>query len=256
VRKRVMIGLTPDMDDGSKLRPAARGQRFLYLWDRYPRAISDHGAMPLILPITTDLSLVREFVARLDGILLTGGGFDVPPEYYGEKSGPGIGVLKPDRSLFERALIVEAVKQNKPVLGICGGMQIMAVTFGGSLYQDIKKEVPRALEHQQKTKRTRPAHAVTIAPGTILHRIMALKKTALPLKLRVNSTHHQAVKNVGEGTRLCGTSQDGVIEAIAVERHRFMVGVQWHPEALYPGFPEQGAIFRAFIKEAGEKPRS
>ncbi len=256
MKRRVMIGLTPDMDDGAKLRPAARGQRFLYLWDRYVRAVHDHGALPVILPVTTDLSLIRDTASRLDGILLTGGGFDVPPEYYGAKPGPGLGVLKPDRSFFERALIREAVKQDKPVLGICGGMQILAVAFGGTLYQDIRTELPRALEHQQKTPRTRPAHPVTLAPGNVLHRVMALKKTAAPLKLHVNSTHHQAVKSVGKSTTVCAASPDGVIEAIAVEQYRFMVGVQWHPELLYPVFPEQAAIFRAFLKQAAKTPRS
>jgi putative glutamine amidotransferase len=248
--KMTMIGLTPDMDDGAKLRSAAKGQRFLYLWDRYPRAVHDHGALPVILPVTTDLSLIRQMAARMDGILLTGGGFDVPPEYYGEKPRRGLGVLKPDRSFFERALIREAAKLDKPVLGICGGMQIMAVTFGGTLCQDIKIELPHALEHQQKTRRTRPAHAVTIEPGNILHRIMAAKKTSLPLKLRVNSTHHQAVKSLGQGATLCGISPDGVIEAVAIEGRRFMVGVQWHPELLYPSHPEQDRIFQAFIREA------
>jgi putative glutamine amidotransferase len=247
---KVMIGVTPDTHAGGKLKTRTKEERIVYLWDSYLKAIMDHGAVPVVLPVTRDMKIVRAMVKQLDGFLLAGGGFDVPPEYYGEKPKPYLGKIKPRRSFLERELLLLAAKRDKPVLGICGGMQIINVAFGGTLFQDILEERPGSRDHQQDAPRKRPVHQVTISPGTKLYRIISGRKSGKPLKIRVNSTHHQAVKDLGEGIIVSAAAADGVIEAIESERHGFMVGVQWHPELLYPMFKEQSRLIRAFVREA------
>jgi putative glutamine amidotransferase len=225
----------------------------VYLWDRYLQAVLDRGALAVVLPVTDEPAQVRAFAERFDGFILAGGAFDVPAEYYGEEPRPWMGTIKPERSRFERALLQAALKKDKPVLGICGGMQLINVFYGGSLFQDILKERPGSLDHQQKIPKTETSHTVTIAAGTQLQAIMSGRRRRQPLLIRVNSTHHQAVKALGRGLVPAGLAPDGVIEAIESPRHRFLIGVQWHPEMLYEKLPEARRLFQAFIQAAAKK---
>lgn len=249
-----LIGITPDTHHQTTcpgpsccIPTRSRQEKMILLGDRYLAAVLDHGGLPVLLPVTEDPKVLRETADRLDGLLLAGGAFDVPPEFYGERPRPGLGRLKPERSRFERALLLEAMKRDLPVLGICGGMQILNVVFGGTLYQDLKRERPGCRDHEQKIPKTRPFHPVTVSRGSRLQRILA------QTRLLVNSTHHQAVKNLGPGLRASATAPDGVIEAVESESHRFLIGVQWHPEVLYPRQPAQARVFQAFLRAAGEK---
>lgn len=245
-----MIGIPPDTHDGRKLKVRSPEEKIIYLWDRYTQALFDHGAVAVVLPVTDDKKIIRSMLDKLDGVMLAGGNFDVPTGFYGEEPKPWMGRIKPERSNFELALLLGAAKRDLPCLGICGGMQVINVAFGGSLYQDIKNERPQSREHRQKIKKTRTSHQVTITPGTRLHNIASGAKHKSPLRIRVNSTHHQAVKEPGKGIVVNAVATDGLIEGIESARHRFFLGVQWHPEMLYPKHEEQARIFKAFIKAA------
>jgi len=247
-----LIGITPDTHDGAKLKTRTPTEKIIYLWDSYARAIMDHGAIAAVCAVTDNRATVKAMADRFDGFLLAGGNFDVPSDYYGEDPKPWLGKLKPERSWFERELLLEAARRDKPVLGICGGMQIINVAFGGSLYQDVLKERPGSRDHQQKIKKTSTSHQMTTRPGTGFHKIVTGGSGKEPHKFRVNSTHHQAVKDPGRGVTVSATAADGLIEAIEVEGLGFMIGVQWHPELLYPKWPEASRIFKKFVKICGK----
>jgi len=245
---RILIGITPDFDPGEKIPVRAPGEGTLFLKDRYVRALAELGAVPLILPIVAKPRLIEGMLERLDGLVLSGGGFDIHPRYYGEEPIAELSVIKENRTEFEFALLRRALRQGLPVLGICGGMQAINVVFGGSLFQDLTTQRPESLPHQQETPRTRPCHSVTVAAGTLLARALAGKNREHVLE--VNSTHHQAVKELGRGLVVNARSEDGLIEALASEKHVFVLGVQWHPEVMAPEHPEQVRIFRSFLAAA------
>ena len=146
--------------------------------------------------------------------------------------------LKPGRTDFELAATRAALARDKPVLGICGGQQLLAVALGGTLIQHIPDEVPGALPHEQPNPRTEPGHEVAIATGSRLAAIVGA------LRMAVNSAHHQAVATPGEAL-VNARAPDGVIEGIESRAHRFAIGVQWHPE--YAVDPRDPAIFAAFV---------
>jgi len=144
------------------------------------------------------------------------------------------------RTDFELAVTRGALKRDLPVLGICGGQQLLAVAFGGTLIQHIPDSVPDALAHEQPNPRTEAGHEVAIAPDTLLARIVGKSRLA------VNSAHHQAVDRPGEGAVVNATAPDGVVEGVEHPGYRFALGVQWHPE--YAVDPADPLIFRAFVE--------
>lgn len=182
--------------------------------------------VPIILSSHISKSHLKNLVKSLAGVVVTGGAFDIPPSYYSEKRKYRIDPPQFERTDFELRLICETISQKKPLLGICGGMQAINVALGGSLYQDILAEIPCAKEHEQKIDKTKPSHFVNIVKSSKLSRILKSKR------IRVNSTHHQAVKELGKNLHIAGFAEDGVIEAIESETVPFVLGVQWHPEAL------------------------
>ncbi|TWT77871.1 putative glutamine amidotransferase [Posidoniimonas polymericola] len=211
--------------------------------DTYVRAIRACGGVPLVLP-NTDGSpeLVDEYLELLDGLLMPGGA-DIPPSEWGEAPHPTTRVLDDNRYQFEKALIKAWIEQtDKPLLGICLGSQWVNVAHGGSLMQDIPSEL--GVSHRSVT------HKVTIEPDSRLMQIFGRTE------LEVNSFHHQAVRNVGQGLRVVARSPDGVIEGTeTTDPNRFLIGVQWHPEKMMPGSELQAKLFRAFIAAAAEEPQ-
>jgi putative glutamine amidotransferase len=177
----------------------------------------------------------------LDGLLISGGGFDIHPSYYGERPIRQLGVVKAQRTEFELDIAAAALKKDLPTLGICGGEQALNVVLGGSLYQDIAAQVADASEHQRSEKKTQGGHRVQIPHGT---RLRAIVKQP---SLEVNTTHHQAVKQLGKGLIVDAIADDGVIEGIESTRHTFVIGVQWHPEVLAPRRQGHRRILEAFI---------
>lgn len=243
--RRPSIGITPDYAEPGEGRPLP-----LYeLKVPYAEAVQRAGGLPFVLPYSDDPAVVESYLDRVSGVVVTGGAFDIHPAAYGEEAREGLGPQKQARTHFETLLLRGALKRGLPVLGICGGMQLLNVVLGGTLFQDIGREVAGAREHEQKHDRTQPHHPVEVKDGTLL--ADAVGKGPL----MVNSTHHQAVNQVGEGVVVSGVAPDGVVEAIESTRHPFAVGVQWHPEYLIHNVPTHLGLYRAFVHKAREARR-
>ena len=229
-----IIGLTLDREPPggySKTHP------WYALRENYCDAVVAAGGLPILLP--HEPGRAADYLALVQGLVVTGGAFDVDPALFGAASRHASVVTKDRRTAFEFAITRDAVASDRPVLGICGGQQLLNVALGGSLVQHIPDEVPGALEHEQKNPRTEPGHVVRLLPGTLLRRIAAADE------LPVNSAHHQAVKDPAPGLVIDAVAADGVIEGIEDPRRRFCVGVQWHPEYLLSDGDRR--LFAAFI---------
>ena len=187
-------------------------------------------------------ALASDFLDCIDALVVTGGAFDVDPALYGDRTRHDTVILKEGRTAAELALLQGALGRNLPVLGICGGQQLLAVVLGGALIQHIPDTVPDALAHEQPNPRHEPGHAVDIIPGTLLHRIVGATE------MQVNSSHHQAVLNPGLRGVVNAVAEDGVIEGIEDPAFRFCLGVQWHPEFLID--PGDARIFAALVAAA------
>ncbi|SDD79489.1 putative glutamine amidotransferase [Paenibacillus sp. UNCCL117] len=190
------------------------------------RAIERAGGVPVVLPNLTDEQAVMRIAGIVDGLLVTGGG-DIDPSFFGEEPLPALGEVCPERDLFERMLINRLLELDKPMLGICRGCQMINVSAGGSLYQDIYSQLGNGLlQHTQKAPRSHTSHWVEATDSSLLHRIVG------ETRFKVNTFHHQAIRTVPEGFNICGYASDGIVEAFESQRHRFVLGVQWHPENL------------------------
>ncbi|SDE75147.1 putative glutamine amidotransferase [Rhodospira trueperi] len=232
-----VIGVTADAEDGGGYSALP----WYALRRNYADAVAEAGGVPLILPHRPDLAV--HYLDLIDGLLVTGGAFDVDPALFGAETRHDSVVLKEGRTDFEMAILRGALDRDLPVLGICGGQQLLAVALGGTLIQHIPDEVPNALAHEQPNPRTEPGHTVTIRADTLLGRITGQTTAA------VNSAHHQAVKSVSARVTVNAWTDDGVIEGIEDPLRPFCLGVQWHPE--YAIDPADTAIFRAFVAAAG-----
>jgi len=183
---------------------------------------------------------IAAYLDLIDGLVITGGAFDVSPELYGESGKHETVTTKDRRTKFEFGITKLAIERNIPILGICGGQQLLNVVLGGTLIQHIPDSVPNALEHEQKNPRTEPGHEVKVMEGTLLHRIVGATTIA------VNSAHHQAVAKAAPGAIVNAVAPDGVIEGIELPSHKFCLGVQWHPEYFVTGADEK--IMSAFVE--------
>jgi len=235
-RSLPVIGVTLDFETGGKPGNFSKMPHYA-VRQNYCTAVSDLGAVALPLP--HDVKAVEMYLSMIDGLIVTGGGFDIPPDYYGEKVASDKVTTKDARTQFEFAITKGAIDRKIPVLGICGGEQLLNVVLGGTLIQHIPDSVQDALEHEQKNARTEPGHEIAIASGTLLHKIAGAASAA------VNTAHHQAVGKVAPGVAVNATTSDGVIEGIELPSHPFCLGVQWHPE--YFVSPIDKKIFAAFI---------
>ena len=236
--RRPLIGITLDSEP-----PGGYSKLPWYaLRENYLDVVAAVGGLPVALPHEPDLA--PDYLDLIDGLLITGGAFDVDPALYGAGERHGTVILKERRTRFEHAVTRGAIERDLPVLGICGGQQLLNVVLGGTLIQHLPDRIPDGLPHEQPNPRTEPGHEVTIEPGTLLHRVTDA------LTLPVNSAHHQAVDQVATGTIVSARAPDGVIEAIEAPARRFCLGVQWHPEYLIS--PGDRLILEAFVRAAGE----
>ena len=203
----------------------------------YAGAVAEVGGLPVALP--HEPRLAAAYLDRIQALIVTGGAFDVDPALYGDDSRHATVELKQRRTEAELALIRGALDRDLPVLGICGGEQLLAVALGGTLIQHIPDAVPNALQHEQTSPRDQPSHEVAITPGSLLGRITGAET------MRVNSAHHQAVRDPGPFATVNAAAPDGVIEGVEDSRFVFALGVQWHPEFLID--PGDRLIFAALI---------
>ncbi len=234
-RTRPVIGVTLD----SEQAPTYSAYPWYALRENYMGSLVEAGALPVALPHHAELT--AELLDMLDALVVTGGAFDVDPALYGTGERHGTVVLKRRRTEAELALLRGAIERRMPVLGICGGQQLLAVALGGSLIQHIPDGVPGALAHEQPNPRHEPGHAVRVEPGTLLARIVGTGA------MQVNSSHHQAVRDPGRG-RVNALAEDGVVEGIEDPAARFCLGVQWHPEfGIDPG---DRRLFQALVSAA------
>jgi len=236
MRQKPLIGLTLDAE-----KPGGWSKYAWYaLRQNYFAAVAAAGGLPVALP--HEFSLAADYVGRLDGLIVTGGAFDVDPALYGESTRHETVAVKEGRTLAEMAFLKDAMARDMPVLGICGGEQLLAVAMGGRLIQHIPDAVPGALAHEQTTPHFEPAHEVSVLAGTKLFEIVGPK-------MWVNTSHHQAVKEPG-GCVVNARAADGVIEGVEVPGQKFCIGVQWHPE--YFAAPEDKRIFEALVAACHE----
>ena len=209
----------------------------------YVHAVARAGAAPLLIPLLADEDLLHVLYDKIDGLLLPGG-VDVHPKRYGEEIHPKCGDISEIRDEVELALIQWARADDKPLLAICRGIQTLNVALGGSLYQDIKAMVPRAIRHDYDSShaRNQVAHDVVVTPGSHLTRLAGTDVLA------VNSFHHQAIKELAPGLTITARAPDGMIEAVEEEGRTFVLGVQWHPEDLAPDDDRAQRLFDALVE--------
>jgi len=228
---------------GLSLDSESPGGYSKYPWyalrQNYCDALAAQGGLPLPLPHHPDLA--ESYLDQLDGLVITGGAFDVDPALFGATARHATVTTKDRRTAFELAVVRGALARNLPILGICGGEQLLAVALGGTLIQHIPDSYPDSpIAHEQPNPRHEPGHSVTITPGSQLAAIIGSASIA------VNSAHHQAVASVPPEIVINARAPDGVIEGIEDPSRRFCLGVQWHPEFILSA--ADAAVLTAFIE--------
>ncbi len=212
----------------------------------YVEGVARAGGVPVVLPPVGERRAAEAVVGGLDGLLLSGGS-DLDPSYYGEKPIPELSVTLPERDSFEMALLELALRRGIPIFGICRGLQILNVGLGGTLYQDIPAQLGRdVLKHRQTTPKWQPTHEVFVDAASQVGGIVRRDT------LKVNSYHHQAIKDLADGLVISARSSDGIVEAVEYRdlSEHWLVGVQWHAEAMREAGPEQRNFFEAHVQAA------
>lgn len=210
------------------------------LGQSYLHAVRHFGGIPLFIPVLAEEEELSWLISRCDGLILTGG-VDIDPQRFGETVLNDTVAISPERDESEHRVLELAVERNIPILGICRGIQMLNVYFGGSLYQDIPAQVDTEIRHAMQMPYHRTCHNCTVVQGSALHRLLSRDVIA------VNSHHHQSVKVPAPGFEVMARSEDGIIEAICHREKEFCWGVQWHPERIWDIEPSSADIFRAFI---------
>jgi len=212
----------------------------------YLRSVSLAGGVPLVLSPLIGASLAARALDGVDGLVLTGGE-DIDPAWYNTDRSPLINPPSRERDLFELALFAAARQRELPILGICRGIQLINVALGGTLYQDLPSERPGPVDHNLAGTRTDRSHAIRLAPESLTAEALGT------VSLRVNSFHHQSIRDLAPGLVATGWSEDDLIEAVeGAEGQPWMLAVQWHPEEMHAdeSAPERG-LFRALVERAG-----
>lgn len=243
--RKPVIGITPSPT--TLERP--HGAFHTYgIADTYTTAIEAAGGIPVVIPPQDGNA--AQLAGLVDGLLISGGG-DINPIHYGEDAHPETGGIHQGRDHLEFGLLREAIANDIPTLCICRGIQVLNVVRGGTLYQDVPDLFGADLEHRQFAtgiERQEPSHTVSAQEGSLLARVYGATS------IDVNSFHHQGLKDLGEGLVAIGWAPDGLIEAVELPGHRWLLGVQWHPEMMYAAHDEHLRPFRALVEAAVSAP--
>jgi len=216
-----------------------------YLGRDYSEAVEAAGGLPIHISLIPKADYIESVVSQLDGILLPGSDSDVDPLRYGQQPHPQLGTVQTIKDETDLLVIAVAERRRIPIFAICYGMQVLNVSRGGTLIQDINSQVPNAIKHEQGAPRDRPSHRIKLSENTRLANIGGV------VDALVNSHHHQAIESVGGNLVATAWSTDGVVEALEDPRpDRFIVGVQWHPEIGWQNDLFSQHLFRAFVNEA------
>ena len=227
-----LVGVMPLWDDEKDS---------IWMLPGYLEGLKKAGATPVIFPLTEDPDEISHLVYICDGILLTGG-HDVSPSIFGEEPLEGKVSCCIKRDNMEKVVLENAMKKNKPILGICRGIQLINALLGGTLYQDLPFQHPSDIEHHQTPPYDIPVHDVNIRKSTPLFDCFGTER------ISVNSYHHQAVKDIAPELEIMAESDDGIVEALYMPSYRFLWAVQWHPEFSYKTDENSIKIFNAYVE--------
>jgi putative glutamine amidotransferase len=231
---RVALTTTIHKYAGSHARPA------VFLYTSYIHALEQHGLVPVLLTPAHSPAALAALLDACCGLVLSGGE-DVDPSRYGEDPSPALGEVQPLRDEMEFVALEGAVARDMPVFGICRGLQVLNVFFGGTLYQDIATDRPgELLAHQQAQPWSERSHGARVMPDSLLHHTVGEDS------IFINSFHHQAVKHLAPGLRVVARADDGLVEAIEHPEHPWLLGVQWHPERNEAAAPASDPDLRLF----------
>ena len=218
--KKPIIGITLDFE-----KPGGYSKFEWYaIRKNYLESVEKLGG--IAFPLSHNLKNINTYVEKIDGLIITGGNFSISPKLYGQITSKYSKNQKKNRTEFEYKISKKSLKKNIPILGICGGEQLINVLFGGTLIQHIKSFSPTSINHEQITPRNKTSHSVKIDTSSKLYKIIKQKK------IKVNSAHYQSVKEPGKNVFVSGKSPDGIIESIENNQYKWCIGVQWHPEFL------------------------
>ncbi|NQU06389.1 MAG: gamma-glutamyl-gamma-aminobutyrate hydrolase family protein [Calditrichaeota bacterium] len=234
------ISVNVSLPDDVK-RTFSKGVALHLIQESYIRFVITAGGIPILLPVVNDPESAEGMVERLDGLIITGG-VDVDPSLYKQKNTHSLGVQEA-RDGFEIELVKAARRQDKALLGICRGCQVINTAFGGSLYQDIPTSIDGALKHTRATDAPETYHQTKLICNSVLEDIFGSNE------IKTNSSHHQSVKEPGVGLTILAKAFDGVVEAFQCLDDRCTIAVQWHPERMHDD-PRQVALAAWFIKQA------
>ncbi|MCA9962103.1 MAG: gamma-glutamyl-gamma-aminobutyrate hydrolase family protein [Anaerolineales bacterium] len=215
----------------------------------YVRAIQAAGGIPVLIPLGLEEDDLQAIFARIDGLLIPGGGDIEPAQYHGQSDHDLVKGIDIDRDRIEAQIVRWAVGQRKPMLAICRGHQIFNVALGGSLWEDIYTQMPAAIVHDFVNSQPRHhlAHAVTVQAQSRLAAQMGATSA------QVNSLHHQGIRELAAELTAVAHAPDGLIEAVEIPDHPYAIGVQWHPEDLAPTDPAMAALFQGLIEASKGK---
>ena len=229
-----IIGVMPLWDDEKDS---------LWMLPGYFDGLTQAGGIPIMLPLTSDAPELDQLIEMCNGFLFTGG-HDVSPDLYGESALNGVVSSCRKRDEMELYILKKAIEADKPVLGICRGIQFINAALGGTLYQDIPTQFETDTEHHQNPPYDIPVHKINVIKDSPLYKYIGAEQ------IEVNSYHHQAVKEVAPDLKVMAVSEDGLVEALYLPQHHFLWAVQWHPEFSYKTDGNSRKLFQIFIEAA------
>ena len=212
--------------------------------EHYISSLAQAGACPIIIPLGLGEVAMDDLLSRLDGVLFSGGG-DIHPRFYSSPGHSQVAEVDEDRDRVELYLLKQILRMQRPILGVCRGLQLINVGLGGSLWDDLGAQNPEFLDHDCSSDwpRDHLAHEIVIHPDSRLAEILGAKQA------QVNSLHHQGIRSLSEQLRPLASAPDGLIEAVEIRGYPYGIGVQWHPEWM-PQDPQMQALFRSFVSAA------